>query len=243
MTSVALKGLWGRKTRSILTALAILLGVAMISGTYVLTDTVQKAFNTAFGSAFRNSSAVITAKQTINGSTANPSVPSSILTKVRGLPDVSAATGAYLFDTVQLVGHNGKSISSGGAPTFGFGVDPSETRFNPITLTSGHWAEGPKEVVIDSGTAANHHYRLGETIGAKGASRLAYYTVVGIGKISGISIGGATMAIFDVPTARAILDQPGFDEISVAAKAGVSEARVAADIRPLLPRTVQVRTA
>ena len=50
--------------------------------------------------------------------------------------------------------------------------------------------------------------------------------IVGIGKISGISIGGATMAIFDVPTARAILDQPGFDEISVAAKPGVSEARV-----------------
>ncbi len=215
----------------------------MISGTYVLTDTVQKAFTTAFGSAFRNSSAIITAKQTINGSTSSPSVPASVLTRVRALPDVSAASGAYLFDTVQLVGHDGKSISSGGAPTFGFGVDPGATRFNPITLVSGHWAEGPHQVVIDSGTAADDHYRLGETIGAKGASRFAYYTIVGIGKIGGISIGGATMAIFDVPTARAILDQPGFDEISVAAKPGVSEARVAAEIRPLLPSTVQVRTA
>ena len=83
MTSVALKGLWGRKTRSILIGLAIPLGVAMISGTYVLTDTVQKAFNTAFGSAFRNSSAIITANQTINGSTTNPSVPASILIRVR----------------------------------------------------------------------------------------------------------------------------------------------------------------
>ncbi len=243
MTSVALKGLWGRKTRSLLTALAILLGVAMISGTYVLTDTVQKAFNTAFSTAYRNSSAIITAKQTIKGSTTTPSVPASILTKVRALPDVSAATGAYLFDTVQLVGHDGKAISTGGAPNFGFGVDPSETRFNPITLVAGHWAQGPNQVVIDSGTAANHHYRLGETIGAKGASRLADYTVVGIGEISGISIGGATLAIFDVPTAGAIFDQPGFDEISVAAKAGVSEARMAAEIRRLLPPAVQVQTA
>ncbi|MBV8219173.1 MAG: FtsX-like permease family protein, partial [Solirubrobacterales bacterium] len=89
----------------------------------------------------------------------------------------------------------------------------------------------------------NDRYRLGETIAAKGASRLADYTVVGTGKINGISIGGATMAVFDVPTARAILEQSGFDEISVAAKAGVSEARVAAEIRPLLPSTVQVRTA
>jgi putative ABC transport system permease protein len=243
MTSVALKGLWGRKTRSILTALAILLGVAMISGTYVLTDTVQKAFNTAFSTAYRNSSAIITGKDTIKGSNSNPSVPPSILTKVRALPDVSAAAGAYLFDTVQLVGHDGKAISSGGAPNFGFGVDPSETRFNPVALVSGHWARGSHQVVIDSGTAANHHYRLGATIGAKGARRLAYYRIVGIAKISGISIGGATMAIFDVPTARAILDQPGFDEISVAAKAGVSEARLAAEIRQLLPTAVQVRTA
>ena len=243
MTSVALKGLWGRKTRSILTALAILLGVAMISGTYVLTDTVQKAFNTAFSTAYRNSSAIITGKETIKGSNSNPSVPPSILTKVRALPDVSAATGAYLFDTVQLVGHDGKAISSGGAPNFGFGVDPSETRFNPVALVSGHWARGSHQVVIDSGTAANHHYRLGATIGAKGASRLAYYRIVGIGKISGISIGGATMAIFDVPTARAILDQPGFDEISVAAKAGVSEARRRRRSVSCLPTAVQVRTA
>jgi putative ABC transport system permease protein len=243
MTSVALKGLWGRKTRSILTGLAILLGVAMISGTYVLTDTVQKAFTTAFSGAYRNSSAIITAKETIKGSNSNPSVPPSILAKVRALPDVSAAAGAYLFDTAQLVGRDGKAISSGGAPNFGFGIDPSETRFNPITLVSGHWARGSHQVVIDSGTAANGHYRLGDSIGAKGNSRLASYTIVGIGKLSGISIGGATMAIFDVPTARTILDQPGFDEISVAAKAGVPATRVVADIRPLLPGTVQVTTA
>jgi putative ABC transport system permease protein len=243
MTAVALKGLWGRKTRSILTGLAILLGVAMISGTYVLTDTVQRGFETAFSTAFRNSSAVITAKNTLNGSTNSPSVPASLLTRVRALPGVSAAAGADLFDSVELVGRDGKAISSGGAPNFGFGVDPRDVRFNPISLVSGHWANGPHQVVIDSNTAASYHYRVGETIGAKGNGRLASYTIVGIGKISGISIGGATLAIFDVPTERAILDQPGFDEISVAAKPGVSPTRVVGEIRPLLPSTVQVKTS
>jgi putative ABC transport system permease protein len=243
MTAVALKGLWGRKTRSILTGLAILLGVAMISGTYVLTDTVQSAFNTAFSAALRGSTAIITAKETIKGSNSTPNVPPSILARVRALPDVSAASGAYLFDTVQLVGRNGKAISSGGAPNFGFGVDPSQARFNPIALVSGHWAHGPDQVVIDSGTAAAQHYRVGDTIQAKGNGRLARYTIVGIGKISGVSIGGATLAVFDVPTARAILDQPGFDEISVASPAGVPVARVVAEIEPLLPSTLQVRTA
>ena len=122
MTRVTLKGLLGRKTRSILTAIAILLGVAMISGTYVLTDTIQKAFNDAFGVAYRNSSVVITGKETIHGATSTPSVPTGLLTKVRELPDVSAAAGSYLFDTLQLVGRDGKAITNGGAPNFGFGV-------------------------------------------------------------------------------------------------------------------------
>ena len=45
MTKVALRGLAGRKLRAFLTGIAIVLGVAMISGTYILTDTVQRAFN------------------------------------------------------------------------------------------------------------------------------------------------------------------------------------------------------
>ena len=62
MTSVALKGLLGRKTRSILTGLAIVLGVAMISGTYVLTDTIKKAFDTALTASFGHTDAVISGR-------------------------------------------------------------------------------------------------------------------------------------------------------------------------------------
>ena len=68
------------------------------------------------------------------------------------------------------------------------------------------------------------------------------YTVVGLGKISGVSIGGATLAVFDVPTAASILNKSGYDGISVAAKPGVSESRLAAEIKPLLPPAAQVRT-
>jgi putative ABC transport system permease protein len=132
---------------------------------------------------------------------------------------------------------------SGGAPSFGFGVDPGETRFNPVTLVSGRWAAGPHEVVIDAGTAAKHGYRVGDSIKAKGNGPMRTYTIVGLGTINGVSIGGATLALFDVATARAILGKSGFDAVSVAAKPGISQTRLAAAIRPLLPAHVQVRTA
>jgi putative ABC transport system permease protein len=243
MTSVALKGLLGRKTRTLLTALAIVLGVAMISGTYILTDTINSAFNHVFANSYRNASAIITAKQIVKNAVNDPTVPTSVLPKVRALPEVAAAEGSFLFDEIELVDRDGKTISNGGAPNFGFGVDPNDHRFNPVTLVSGRWASGLHEVVIDTGVAAKDHYRIGETIGAKENGPIRSYAIVGLGKLSGVSIGGATLAVFDVPTARAILHETGYDGISVAAKPGVSPPRVVAEIRPLLPSTVQVRTA
>ena len=58
MIGVALKGLLGRKLRTVLTALAIVLGVSMISGTYVLTDTITAAFTDVVDDSYSNSDAV-----------------------------------------------------------------------------------------------------------------------------------------------------------------------------------------
>jgi putative ABC transport system permease protein len=241
MTAVALKGLLGRKLRSVLTGLAIVLGVAMISGTYILTDTINQAFTNVFNVSYRHADAIISGKQFVSGTHSESTVPASVLTRVRALPDVAAVSGSYLFDTVTLVDRHGKTIACGG-PSLGFGIGPSQPRFNPITLTSGHWAEGPRQVVIDTATAAHQHYKVGDTIAAKGDGPIKSYTVVGLGKISGVSIGGATLAVFDVPTAASILHKTGYDDISVAARPGVSQARLAAEIKPILPAVAQVRT-
>lgn len=243
MIRVALKGMLGRKTRSILTGLAIVLGVAMISGTYILTDTIKKAFNDVFTSSYRNSSVIITGKQVVTGENNDPNVPRSVLVRVKALPDVAAAAGADLFDSIELVGRNGKAISHGGAPTFGFGLNPKDNRFNPITLAAGRWPSGPRQIVIDSGTAGKLAYRVGDTIGAKGDGPVRDYRIVGIGKISGVSIGGATLAAFDTSTAQKILHRSGYDGILVAAKPGISQAHLAGEIRPLLPSYAQARTA
>ena len=242
MTAVALRGLLGRKLRSILTGLAIVLGVAMISGTYILTDTIDKAFTNVFNVSYRHTDAIISGEQFVSNANSIPTVPAAVLGRIRALPDVAAASGSYLFDNVQLIDRHGKTIANGGAPSLGFGIDPSQPRFNPITLTSGHWAQGPGQVVIDTVTAANEHYKVGDAIAAKGDGAMKTYTVVGLGKISGVSIGGATLAVFDVPTAASILNKSGYDDISVAAKPGVSERRLAGEIKSLLPPVAEVRT-
>src|SRR2546421_10505788 len=85
----------GRKLRTILTMVAIVLGVAMVSGTFVLTDSIDKAFGSIFTDARKGSDAVITGKaatSTNNGSSA-PTLAASLLAKVRALPDVAAGGG------------------------------------------------------------------------------------------------------------------------------------------------------
>ncbi len=83
MRRVALRGLLRRKTRAVLTSLAVVLGVAMISGTFVLTDTIQKAFTNVFDTAYENTSVVITGKEVVEESSTKPTVPTSLLDRVR----------------------------------------------------------------------------------------------------------------------------------------------------------------
>ena len=149
MASVALKGLLGRKARATLTAIAIVLGVAMVSGTYILTDTIQSAFSTVFTQANKNSDAVVSGKSAIGGNdngpnSVTPSVPESLLTQIRGLPAVAQASGG-ISDSAQLIGHNGKVISRGGAPGLAFSYSPAGQRFNPLSLTKGNWPSAPDD--------------------------------------------------------------------------------------------------
>ncbi|MBV9796441.1 MAG: FtsX-like permease family protein [Solirubrobacterales bacterium] len=248
MTRVALKGLLGRKMRAMLTAIAIVLGVAMISGTYVLTDTIKAAFSTVFTQAYKNADAVITGKSAIGNGNGNdrsetPSLPASLLTQVQSLPGVSLASGG-ISDQAQLVGHDGKAISRGGAPGLGFSHTAAGQRFNPLSLASGSWPSAPNEVAIDAATASNQGLSAGQEIGVIARGPVERFRISGTVKFGGVSsLGGATIAVFTLPTAQRIFDKVGqYDQINIAAKQGVSPTQLVNEIRPLLPPSAQVRT-
>src|SRR5438105_1871800 len=112
MLKVTLKGLSGRKIRAVLTGLAIVLGVAMMSGTFVLTDTINNAFTSIFTQSYKNADAIVSGKTAFRNDQGNgvqaPSFSESFLAKVRALPDVKAAEGSVNDQRTQLVGREGK---------------------------------------------------------------------------------------------------------------------------------------
>jgi putative ABC transport system permease protein len=249
MTRVALKGLLGRKLRTMLTALAIVLGVAMISGTFILTDTIKASFTKVVDGSYEHADAVISGKVAFKNNDSNtattPAFPDSVLARVKRLPDVAAAAGT-VSDEAKLVDRSGKVISTKGGASLAASVDPkNDARFNPLELTSGRWPVGSGQIAIDQRTSEKKHYRLGDTIGVASDQGVQDFEITGIATFaSSSSIGASTIAIFDVPTAQNLFHKEGkFDEIQVAAKPGVSPERLVAEIRPLLPQTAKVKTA
>jgi putative ABC transport system permease protein len=243
---VALRALWGRKLRTVLTALAIVLGVATISGTYVLTDSISHAFDAIFSSIYRNTDAVVTGKSAVSkNSTMNlPPFDQSLLAKVRRQSTVAAAIGGVADASTNLIDKNGKVISFGGAPHLGFSVDPKYPAFSSLSLLSGAWPKGG-EVVIDHGTARKKHISVGDTIDIEAQGHATPFTVSGLVKFgsSNLDIGGATLAGFQLAAAQKLFNKEGkLDDIRISKKPGVSEAALLAQIRSILPKQTQVRS-
>jgi putative ABC transport system permease protein len=249
MIGVALKGLGGRKLRSALTMFAIILGVAMVSGTYVLTDTIDKAFNGIFQESYANTDVVVSGKTadiSFQGETTEPPpIPETTLDKVRALPDVEAATGSVVDTTnTKLLTKKGKAVNTGGSPSFGFGIDPAEQRFNPLKLVEGTWAQGPGEVVLDSAAADEEGYKIGDTVKIATLLPIEEFKVVGLAHYGDVeSLGTATFAVFTIPEAQRLLEREGqLDAISIAAKDGVTPAQLQKEVREALGSSVTVRT-
>ena len=247
MLKVALKGLAGRPVRALLTAIAIILGVAMISGTYILTDTINSGFDTIFSQSYKNADIVITGKaafDSANGTTVEaPPMPESLLAKVQQLPDVALAAGSVTTDSLKLIGKDGKVISSGGAPTLGFSVTPAGQPFNPTKLTEGSWPRGNNQIVIDKATAAANGFGVGDRVGVQAFGPARQLLITGIAEFPDVNVGGATFAILDQPAAQQLFHKVGqLDAIRVQSGAGVKESDLVAQIQPLLSPTEQVRS-
>jgi putative ABC transport system permease protein len=244
---VALRGLAGRKLRAVLTAVAIVLGVAMVSGTYILTDTIEQGFDTIFDRSYEGSDVVISGKVAFSVAEEEedaPSFPDSVLEEVRGVEGVAAAAGA-IEDEADLV-KDGEAIeTAGGAPSLALGIDPSVERFNPLSLTSGDWPSSGDEIAIDAGTADDEELGVGDTVGVAARGPVRNFEITGIAEFGGVSsLGGATLAVFDVPTAQELFEKQGeLDIVRVAGEEGVEEADLVDRIRPILPPTARVQSA
>jgi putative ABC transport system permease protein len=238
MWRVTRKGLAAHKVRFFLTALAVLISVAFMAGTSVLTSTIQQTFDDLFANIYKGTDAVVRAPEVLKsdfGSGQRPNVPASLADVVRRTPSVEAAAGNVAGPYAQLVDKHGKAIGGNGPPTFGLGwqTNPKLTQFH---IVDGRPPKTGDEVVIDRQTADKGKFKVGDRATVLTNKPPRKYTIVGIARFGTVdSLAGASISLYSMDQAQRIAGAPGqFGEISVVAKSGVSQDQVKADIAKTL---------
>ena len=230
MGRVTIKGLLAHKLRFALTALAVLLGVAFMSGTMVLTDTISRTFDNLFADVNKGTDAYVRSAESLSSGFGGPSrqrgrIPASLLPEIESVRGAAAAEGNIQF-YAQLVDRKGDAIGNPqqGAPTLGFNWGTVKA-LNPYRLEPGGDAPQGDQVVIDAASAKDAGFKVGDTITILTQGPPVQYEISGIARFGDAdSAAGSTAALFDTPTAQAISgagDQ--FDSISVVADPGVSQ--------------------
>lgn len=242
MLRATIKSLMARKLRLLLTAFAIVLGVGFMAGTLMLTDTATGAFDELIGQSFQGIDVVVQghaefqpgAEGGNTGGTETEPIPESVLTEVLAVPGVTAAAGdvsgiAQMVDPV-----TGKAIVNGGAPTLGNSWNPTVTS---LIVREGAAPATEREIAIDASSASDHQLAVGQDVQVITNAGAAGYTISGIVTLGeSDSFLGATIVLFDLPTAQRVFDREGqFDRIYVRTDGDTAVSSVIAGITDLLP--------
>ena len=163
MRKLTLRGLLAHKLRLALTALAIVLGVTFISGTFVLTDTLNNTFSTLFTSVYSKIDFQVRGVAQFGSgesATRNP-LPESVLARVESVPGVAGAYG-QVEGYAQFVARDGKPVPST-VGTIGLGWD-SNPQISSLHLVSGNPPTTSDDVVMDASTAKNYGFSVGQQV-------------------------------------------------------------------------------
>ncbi|MGX1848816.1 ABC transporter permease [Streptomyces sp. NPDC055299] len=242
MLRTALRNVLAHKARLLMTALAVLLGVAFVSGTLVFGDSVAGSFHNAAAKNLKGVALSVRADDASGpgGSEGKPitALDTGLARKIRALPGVASvrptvngeATLADKDGSPVNAEHNWQNLAMNYLP----GKDGKDSRF-PLAAGRGPAAEG--ELVLDTRTAEKTGYRIGDTVRfAIDGPALTKKLVGTVSTDDPRAAAGGTLTLFDTPTAQKLFLHAGqFDEITVAAKAGTDERALTDRVRTLLP--------
>lgn len=246
MLHVTLKGLMAHKLRLALTALAVVLGVAFMAGSLVLTDTIRSVFDNLFAEVNSGVDAVVRKEETFEGQFGQSQrgrVTQEDLELVLSVPSVAAAEGqvagpaALADEDGELIGNPGQ-----GAPTLAFNWS-TVPELNQFTLVEGEAPEG-REVVIDKGTADTNDFTVGDPVRVLTQAGSEEFTISGVATFGeSNSLAGANIVLFETSVAQETVGKPGkFEQIAVVAQEGVSQQEVVDDIVAVLPAGTEALT-
>ncbi|MFK4150274.1 ABC transporter permease [Streptomyces sp. NPDC004065] len=243
MFRTALRTVLAHKARLLMTVLAVMLGVAFVSGTLVFTNTISDAYQKSSAKGFGHVDVAVRAEyQEGEGDRVGrtPELTRATLQKSARVPGAASAVGVVSGFTA-VAGKDGRLIGDGFQSQGGNYWGTEDPRY---PLKDGVAPHGPGQVAIDSETARRTGYRVGDTVRISVDGPVLTPRITGVFTTDdGNVAAGGSLALFDTATAQKLFGKPGtYDEIDVRAKAGTSQAELKAQLDRALPKTTRTTT-
>src|SRR6476661_2086804 len=230
-----------------MSAFAIILGVSFVSGSFIFTDTLARAFDGIVNTVGDVVVRPEVASSDFDSGQTSKTVPGSLVRTLATLPGVARADGNVSNPTTFVVSTKGKLVGGGGPPGLGLSHNDAPTSAGepPASLSQGRWPTTKGEVALDSGTSKRAGYKAGATVKlvTSGAQPVVTARLVGIAEFKG-GLVGATLAFFDTRTAQQLFlgGKDAYSDAWVTATKGTSQADLAKAVRARLPRGFEAIT-
>lgn len=224
MFRLAMRSVVARWPRLLLTALAIVASTSFLSGTFIFRDTIERTFDALFADVYERVDGYVQSSNSVEnlfGLERRDRLPAEILDEIRAVPGVADAQAAVQGDAV-VIAKDGTPIERPTAPTFGAAINEGE--LSVWRLAEGRLPDGGNDIVLDTLTAQDGGFALGDEVTVNADSGSRVFTLVGIVEYDDIiSPGNATWALFDGKTAEEFIAKPGFiDAVLVLGDSSVS---------------------
>ncbi len=238
MFSLTINSILAKKVRFVLTGVAVLLGVAFMAGTLVLTDTIKQSYDDVVGNVYKSTDAVVRSNRHLDGGDGEQrgTVPASLLAKVRAVKGVQTAEAQQLGVAI-VVAHDGSLLDANPNRAIPVALAwQANPELNPMEIVSGHAPRAPDEIVIDRMSMRKGHFRIGEEVHVVSQNGAHAYRLAGVATYGGSeSAVGAQVVAFAPQTAARVLGTPGrYTAIQVVAAPGVSQRAVVSNLRAAL---------
>ncbi|BEL02354.1 ABC transporter permease [Actinoplanes sichuanensis] len=248
MFRATLKSLLARKLRLVLSGLAVILGVMFVSGALVLTDTLNRTFDSIFSDVYAATDVSVTAKPKVevsemDGEEVTPSLPASVVETIKTQSGVRSATGRVDADGARVIGTDGKVLTSFGPPRIGSNWTGTDEM---MELRSGRGPESPDEIAMNATTAKLAGYSVGDRVPVLTQQPKREFTLVGVWGYTGgrDSISGVQEVAFTTPVAQELMlgEKDAFTSVTVAAADGVTPDQLRDRLTPVLGAGYAVKT-
>ena len=240
MFRTTLRSLWSHKRRLISTCVAVILGVAFMSGTLVLNSTIGRIFDDLFADFGKGVDVVVRGPALFESQAGNGTqralIDDSVTDKVAAVPGVAVAEGSMASFQLTVLDKEGDPIGGAGPPTVVGSWDTDE-QLASYQVASGRAPEKAGEAIIDRAGAAKADFEIGDSlvvISPKGRNQLE---IVGISRFGEAdSAGGSFFVGTTLAEAQRLAGEPGkLNQVNARAEEGVSpeqlvEAIAAADV-------------